>query len=226
VAIQTIFLFNLTGSHHQNRFERSVFNKKLIPGTGRGLYQIDVAAAAIDFGLFQHLVVYECAICRFDSLTWQLVAIFAPGTVLVELHVGKMAEVAGGLAHLKMVFLSLMLVTVNAIKLKTRDQFIVIHMGLVPEGHTIRELDLFGHELLTSSPVTCRGRTALVYDRRPGLHYPATDLYERKMGRGFLGDMRTGRQGFASHHLTFFIGGRGWIMTLYATDFLMLALPP
>ena len=73
---------------------------------------------------------------------------FTPRSSLIELGIGKVAEIAGGLTNLEVIRVCYMLVTCTAIKLHAIDLIFFQKMRFVNEGHLFSKFYLFCLEII------------------------------------------------------------------------------
>jgi hypothetical protein len=136
-----------------------------------------------------------------------------------------MAEVTGGLAHLKFLHFRLMLVAVGAVNLLALDLLFLIQVRFMDEAHLLCEFDLLGLELVIRFSVAICGHAAGVHDPGPRLdRFTAQGQIREALGWLF-GDM------FGLSRYTGLLSGLdfkfpGWIMTLHAAIFVVFLFFP
>ena len=74
-----------------------------------------------------------------DRLGGQRMAEFTPRSALVELGVGKMAEVAGRLTNLEVIRIRYMLMAIGTVRFLAFDLIFLAKMRLVNKGHLFGE---------------------------------------------------------------------------------------
>ena len=147
-------------------------------------------------------------------------------SALVELDVGKVTEITGGLAHLEVFLLGLVLVAAGAVELLALDLVFFLQMRLVHVNYLFGELDFFSLELVIRFAVTTGGHAAGIGDPRPRLHRAAAQLKVGEALRRFLGNVfalsRTASNGDLSRLPIL----SGWVVTLETAVFVVFVLCP
>ena len=106
---------------------------------------------------------------------------FTPRSSLIELGIGKVAEIAGGLTNLEVIRVLYVLVAIGAVRFLTFDLIFLEQMRLVNKSHLFGELDFFGLKIVVRFAMASGGRTAVVYDSGYGPYGAATQFKKRDM---------------------------------------------
>jgi hypothetical protein len=226
VASKTVLFFCSAGTQNQGRFEFALLKKGLVCSPSRGLDEIKVAAAAGDLGFFQHLVGDGLVARGLDRLFGQLVAELAFAPAFVELDVGKVAEITGGLGHLEVFLLGVVLVAAGAVELLALDLVFFLQMRLVHVNYLFGELDFFSLELVIRFAVTTGGHAAGIGDPRPRLHRAAAQLKVGEALRRFLGNVFALSLTASNGDLSRLPILSGWVVTLETAVFAVLVFCP
>ena len=141
---------------------------------------------------------------------------------LVELGVGKVAEVAGRLADLEVIRIGYMLMAIGTVRFLAFDLIFLAKMRLVNKGHLFGEFYFLSLEIIVRFTMAGGGRTTFVYDSGYSSHRAATQLKKGNMVEGLSGYMAL-LEGWVlgpGHGLYVSFTLRG-IMTVGTTDLVM-----